>query len=338
MNGRRSGFLAIKLALGLLGLWLVIRSISLDQLEQAFAHLSWIWLLAALAVTSIEFAIASAKVGWMVGDPSFAHQFKIVCVKTFMNQFLPGGLGGEAARLFFLGRFLKSSGRAFAIVFQDRWSGLCGQMIWSGLGLTLFVWLAPVPLSSPPLPPLSPATALPSSLPIPLSAVILVLWTLGLLGWFAGPFLLSRAVPLLPWLKNLGGFPKVELESQTFQRELAYWSSLTSKSVPLFLWVCLNQVANVLLLYTSCRALGGNVPVLLASALMLFGALASLLPLTLGNLGVQEAFFGIGFHASGMDAELGVGVSLLFRVMQIVPVGLGLLFFIKGFRPPATAT
>jgi glycosyltransferase 2 family protein len=307
----------LKAGLGFAALWMVIHSVSWDSIQRVFAHVHMGWLIATLIATALEFVVSSLKVGWMAQDPSWTHQLKIIYVKTFMNQVLPGGMGGEAARIYFLGRFLQSPGKAIAILFMDRWSGLCGQFIWSGIGLLVF---------------LNVQTSL-SKWANSEQALAAGMIAMGALGWFSGPYCIGPIASRFPLGKWIANWNKLDAEAKSFVTEIKVWTWDLSKGIRLLGWVALNQGLNIALVIAASKTLGGDIHPLLASAIMLLGALSSIIPLTLGNLGVQEAFFAFGYHAAGLNPELGIGVSLLFRLIQIGPVGFGLYYFLKGFRP-----
>ncbi len=292
----------------------------MPALGKAFAHVHPGWLAACFAALALEYVIASAKLGWMAGDKSLWRQIKITCVKTLVNQALPGGIGGEAVRLYFLGSLLQSPGRAAGALISDRWSGLCGQSLWSGLSLLAYFLFREV------------TVALPGW-----GWISVVLISGGCLGWLRGPQILMAVSRVLAvgfqYLVPKKAYQALAGHAEPFAQEWMQWSRLSRRGLGLLGWTTLNQAVSIALIATASLALGREVDWLLVSPILLLGAVASVIPLTLGSLGVQEAFFAFGYQAAGLDAETGVGVSLLFRLVQIGPMALGLYAFLHGFRP-----
>lgn|GEM_PF-5880396 len=308
---------AAKLALTLVALFLIVRALPLRQLQTLTLRPAWMVL--AMAALTGEFLIAAGKLRWLLGFGTLALQLRISLTKVFFNQFLPGGLGGEAARWTYLNRMIGSHGQTVGLLFSDRWSGFCTQIFWSGCGLWLFARLHPD----------SPSWIFPASLSLVMG---------GLVAWFLGPRLLMTAARNLIWLRRFGPLQSLGKELDAFHATWLPFFRPGSKSWRLFLWACANQISLVALMYLASRALGIMPHPLWVPALFLMGSLSALLPLTLGGFGIQEGFFGYAFLLSGSGVEEGIAVSLLLRLL-LFPFSLagGILFWRGGQwpeRPP----
>lgn len=320
----------VKVALTLMAIAVLVYKIDLAEVAAAFKHMHWAWLAAALLALILEFWVSSYKTQWMSGAGSVVDHMRFNAVKSLVNQVLPGGVGGEAARMLYLAELKGSKARATGVLIADRWSGLCTQIFWSGLSLVVL-------------------TAQIKPTGIGAEYWGLAGWAamvLALMGWLWGPRCMAWTVELLPqlllsflprlmqrWsprLNNWGTLQAIQLDTQGFKEELLLWSHLNASNFRLFLFATGNQITMVAMLLFSGLALGHALNPWLASPIFLLSSLSTLIPSALGNLGVQEAFFAYGYHLAGQSAGQGLSVALLLRVLGWVPSLFGIYWLFRG--------
>jgi hypothetical protein len=215
-------------------------------------------------------------------------------IGMFTNLFIPGLIGGDAARASYLGLRHRRTGAAVASVAADRGIGL--------IALFWFAALAAVGVTSVRLPP--------SAL-----RVVIGIGLFSLLGYLAGPFLatLVRRLsgrlgtivqPLLPYLQNpIALIPSLAI-SLVLQASLA---------------ICQ---------YLLAVGLGLKMPL---STVMLIVPIANVIasvPLTLNGLGVRESAYLAMFGMAGVAHQDAVALGLLWFASTLIAGLSGIIPFV----------
>lgn len=241
------------------------------------------------------------------------HLMNLYTVGYFFNTFTPSYVGGDIARSFHLGRYLKSQRDAFVSTFLERFTGLLAMSI---LGV-LFVVLG------------AEATA-------GLSAAILSVGALALLlacACFCEPFgqwcfsLLRRVLRCFDkWTavqKVLGLMEKVN-DGMSFARS-------NPKLLLNALWLSLFfHFLTVVNTYVAARAIGWHDPsiggLFIVVPLVL---LISMAPLTPSGLGLQEGAFLFLLQRVGASHAQGLGVGLVLRAKVMLVAVLGGMLWLR---------
>ena len=121
--------LFLKIAVSGLSLYLVFTKVKLHDLKEAFYHANPIFLLIAFLCFVVSQLISSSRlnnffkgIGLHISD---IYNFKLYLLGMFYNLFLPGGIGGDGYKIFFLRKKMEIKGRRlFQAIFFDRLSGL----------------------------------------------------------------------------------------------------------------------------------------------------------------------------------------------------------------------
>ncbi len=289
------------------------------ELAHVLRSASPVWVAAAALAFAAELLVSSWKTAWLTaGRTTVRLQLRINCVKVFANQFLPGGLGGEALRVLWMTPHTGSVGRSAAAVWLDRLSGFYVQ--WTATLVSLAVLLGVSARGT--LRMLAAGAAL--------AAV----------GTFALPWILRRLLPSLAgWMRRLGGrdLPGSGRDAQEFQaagKEI--WGD-GRRRLGLLVRAAMMQVTLVALTLAAGRAAGVAVSVWQASPIMLLGTLSTLAPLTVGNLGVTEGAFAAGFVFFGFRPEAGVAASLWMRLVLSPAAAFGGWIFLRAGMGRAAA-
>jgi uncharacterized membrane protein YbhN (UPF0104 family) len=302
--------LAAKGSVSLAILAVTLRFIDFGRMGSLLAKASPWMALACLGAILIDILLSAVKVSLMTEPPRVpvAKVYRFNLIKILFNNVLPGGVGGEAARVMCISREIGSVSESFAVVVWDRLSGLWGQILFTVLSLPM----------------VAPGAAAPA----------MRWWLVG--AGLAASAILSLALAPPPGLAawglrrfpaRAGNYYRTKVE-----RFSTRWLSLAGRRGRLARLVgiiVLSQVSMVFILCLAAAALGGHISLWQASPVLMAGALSSLLPFTLGGLGVTEAAYALGFSIMGSEHELGFLAALLIRTLCLLPALLGWVVMLR---------
>lgn len=120
--------LVLKIGVSALSLYLVFTKVDLNSLKQAVSTANPLYLLAAFCCFVVSTIITSSRlnsffkgIGIYISN---LFNFKIYLLGMFYNLFLPGGIGGDGYKIFYLRKRMDVKGRKlFQAIFFDRLSG-----------------------------------------------------------------------------------------------------------------------------------------------------------------------------------------------------------------------
>lgn len=121
--------LFLKIGFTLVSLYLVFSKVSIKDLKEALTESDPIFFILAFFVFFISQIITSTRlngifrgIGLYISEK---YNFKLYLLGMFYNLFLPGGIGGDGYKIFFLRRKFHIKGRRLLMaIFFDRLSGL----------------------------------------------------------------------------------------------------------------------------------------------------------------------------------------------------------------------
>lgn len=121
--------LVLKIGITLVSLYLVFTKVSIKDLKEALTESDPIFFILAFIIFFISQVITSTRLNGIfkgVGlHISEKYNFKLYLLGMFYNLFLPGGIGGDGYKIFFLRRKFQIKGRRLLMaIFFDRLSGL----------------------------------------------------------------------------------------------------------------------------------------------------------------------------------------------------------------------
>jgi uncharacterized protein (TIRG00374 family) len=243
-------------------------------------------------------------------SPSASYLFRINLMKIFFNNSLPGGMAGDVTRVYYLGKEIGSWEKSAAVVFFDR---ITSQ---SAMALSILVALI--------------ARQKPGDHWTSNAALVLVGAA------FIGVLIHTLVVILgklnFTYLESFRFLDKIRMRinGQEFRKFFLglMWNWKTLFQVAA---ICVaSQTIWIARLACIVWALGAKVDITILPIALGFGSLLSLLPISLGGIGLNEGAFALVFGMAGSTKELGLGVAALQRLTNFVPATLGWLQYLQG--------
>jgi len=220
-------------------------------------------------------------------------------IGVFTNLFVPGLVGGDAARAFYLGRRHGRMGEAIASALADRAYGLMG----------LF-WLAA----------LIALTMNRGTLPPNVINPIVAVGALAFAGYLASP-LIARMLPLMP---------------RPIHRALGIIAPYLHRPVTVLPAIALSVILQASLAvcqYVLALGLGLHLPLgIFLLIVPVSGVLASL-PLTLNGLGLRETAYLFLFGMAGVSRDDAIALGLLLFAAMMVGGMFGAIAFVTTKVP-----
>ena len=284
-------------------------SFHLSALLPEFHASTLAWLLSGLALTLLAIVLAAAR--WQrVADVLHLHAGLRIFVSQylagmFVSSVLPSTIGGDVIRVSRLGATTGDTPRSFASVVLERMSG------WVVLPLLTLVGLA----------------IHPSLLHLGAASRVALVLSLGALGVLAvllvagtSPKLGGRLANNEGWLRFIGA---VHLGMERFRR--APLAALAVLGVSLAY-----QLTLVVAAWTVGHALGLNIGITVLLAFMPAVAMAQVLPISIGGLGLREGALVLFLHPLGVSYEHAIAFGLLLYGMTLAVSLLGAPAFAVG--------
>lgn len=121
--------LFLKISITLLSLYLVFSKVSFNDLKEAMTKSDPIFFILAFVIFFLSQIITSTRLNGIfrgIGlNITEKYNFKLYLLGMFYNLFLPGGIGGDGYKIFFLRKKFGIKGRRLlSAIFFDRLSGL----------------------------------------------------------------------------------------------------------------------------------------------------------------------------------------------------------------------
>lgn len=223
-------------------------------------------------------------------------------VGLFTNLFVPGLVGGDAARAIYLGRRSERMGESVASVICDR-----------GIGLAALFWLAGAMA-------VIRHSELPASVTRP-TAIVGALVFAGFLGLPA----LAMLIPHMPRvLRRAAG-----VIAPYLHRPL-------SLTIPIALSLTL-QISLAICQWMLARGLGLTTPLALFLICVPIANVFASLPITLNGLGIRESAYLVLFGMAGMGRQDAIALGLLWFAATMLGGLSGAIAFISTPAPVLTA-
>jgi hypothetical protein len=259
-------------------------------------------------VSSYRWQFLSEPLGFKLSLREFYDYYLI---GMFFSLFLPGSIGGDAVRMFYLAKSANRKKReALLTLLAERGVGLVALLV-----LTSAVCLTPtlervnliLPLHLPLLP----------IIHLDLRLILLGLSSMILIGYIV--------LWLLPLNQLEKRFPQLEL----LQQAKVYWANigLLVKSVSISLLVHGLMVIMHLLI---AQALQVHVDVLYITAVYGIVSLASVLPIAFAGYGVREGAYLLLLTKTGMSPETALAFAFYWDIISTCMSLLGGLILFKG--------
>jgi len=298
-QGRRALLaFAIRAGLGVAFLGLFLWLYGAKKIVSILAHERLDLFTAALALYVAGQVMSSYR--WLllarinqIGGP-WREYLRYYFIGIATNLFVPGLIGGDAARAAYLGLRRQRMPQAIASVIADR-----------GVGLVALFWMAAIAI------PLVSTVTLPRNL----TAVTMLVGIGLVIGFVAAPWLIAPARrlsgriarivdPLLPYL----------------EKPLAL--------IPAIILSLLLQASLSVCQYILALGMGLSVPLSAVLLIVPMANVAASLPLTLNGLGLREGAYILLFALAGVSHEDAVALGLLWFACTMVGGLTGLIPFV----------
>jgi len=299
---RNAGLIVLKAAVSGLLLTYVFRKAGL---QNVIAHLREMDLrLFGLSSLVYLLLLYLAAVRWSIllgGEQPVRRIYSLTLIGAFFNNLLPGAIGGDAVKAYYLYKEAGQGGRIIASVFMDRYVGYAA-LLCIGLvsGIAAFRDLATVRMQ----------------------------WLTPLL------FLAFLAGSLAVFGLRIGRRFASIADFYEYFHETIRDRLLLAKTFLLSLGV---QVLSIFMVYLIARGIGHQ-PTF--AALFVFVPIivtAMMVPLSISGLGIREGAFVLLFGLTGIPAEASTTISFLWFLSIAAASLLGLVEYVRQRRRPPAA-
>lgn len=310
MMSKKKLFFLLKVFVAAILIGLLVRKVDWVRVEGELRTIAWPLLFLYAGLQLLGVLISARK--WRV-IAAFKHLrftvkdgFFVYLSGTFINNFFPSTIGGDAYRGLWLAQKTDAKAASISTVVFDRFIGLWVTAILALGSLTLYffehpVWEAP--------------------LQIAFWFLILFLVADGLLTWAYQWAWFKRNIRWLP-------FPVLRLFDEVSQYvEKRIWTKASLYAV-LFAFVGVGLTN--LTLFVS---LGGSAidPVAFFSVIFLATIISSI-PLSVNNIGIKEWAYFTFFPLAGISGDTAVTVAILSRFIQMLLSFVALPYYFRGKR------
>ena len=309
-RSRRRWVVVAKLAFGI-GLMtaLVVHAdlydliVSLKSVDPYYLFIMFLLPHAMIAVNTLKWKMFLSEMDLSIGFPRL---FALYLIATFFNNFLPTMVGGDAVRVYTLGRDVNDASSVTAATFLERI-----------VGFAALVSLLPLSLLSRTITNAFPAIWL----LVPLSVIGFVIGT---------AMLVSPRLDFL-WRRLKAGKMFMPILHFLARTRDAVHRGARSKKV-LLMSFALSLVfygGAILTVWAAAKCFGVQPRITYLFATVPIVLVAGMLPISLNGLGITEAGFALLLQFSGVPAAESVGVGILLRARLFITALIGGLLFLK---------
>lgn len=318
------GLLKLLVTVALLAL-IVWQLGGIEPLMAAFRDVNPFYVLALIAATTIDRVIMTFK--WLLllrprgVELPFGKMLSVYCVASFWGQVLPMTVGADVVRLWLTTRLTDRFPVVVASIAMERLLGFLAALLTALVGLLILGEIVIVGLE----------------------ADLGALWWAGVALVVAGlaVFWLSLSQRLFDALyrvlpRRLTGTRIVNRIRELHEAYLEYREHGTALR-KFFAWTVAEQIAPIVFIWLSARAIGVELDFLVAAAVAPLATLITRVPISLAGIGVFEGAFMLLLPLGGVSAADAVSMALLDRAVQIVsmaPWWLAAAFGSGSFRLP----
>ena len=303
-------FFKVLVALGFIG-WLVYK-VKWQEVLLNFEQLDIWWMFAFMAIYTLGIAMSSYK--WKILAEfkgiraNFWDLFKIYLTGTFINNFFPSIIGGDAYRSYVLGKNGdKKYFEATSTVLADRITGFMGVMI-------LIVAFSLLNLKAV------------FNNPILLTTNVLII------AFFSADFflLILRKSPAGKYIKRIipQKITKLIQEIYSYRQYSILAKSLAWGVIFNFIGV---GVATWMLFLDLHIAIS-FVDFMIAISII---SIVSSIPVSIGNIGIKEWSFIAFFGIFGVNGEAAISIAIFGRFLQMIVSFFAIPYYLKEKKAPA---
>ena len=287
-------------------MFLALRGVEWAKLRDLFRTIDWRWWTAGFAtamgvqvIAAVRWALLARPIGFSFSIGLFIWRF---FEGAFFSLCLPTSIGGDVVKAYRLADSTHGRLLAGCSVVADRLTGLAALGVLAGAALIGKEWSLGMPAT------LGVGASL-------LGAVLACFWL--------GVGSLDRLLAL---------FPEPHAARQFIARLLPYQMrpSLMTRAVA---WSLIVQMGGAISVALVARGLGVTLPLSVWFAVVPLVALAMVLPISIGGVGVREGGLAFLLAPAGVAPERAVAIGLLWFLTTIGGGLIGGLLFLLDRRP-----
>jgi len=287
-------------------MFLALRGIEWPKLVTLLERIDWRWWAAGFATGVVVQVIAAVRWAYLARPIGFPYSIGLFIWRFFEGAFfslcLPTSIGGDVVKAYRLADSTHGRLLAGCTVLADRLAGLAALGVLAGAALIGKEWSLG----------LGPTIAVGAAL---LFGVLAVIWL--------GVGSLDRLLSV---------FPEPHAARQFISRLLPYQvrPSLMTRAVA---WSLLVQIGGSIAVALVARGIGVRLPLSVWFAVVPLVALAMVLPISIGGVGVREGGLALLLAPSGVPSEQAVAIGLLWFLTTIAGGLIGGLLFLLDRHP-----
>ncbi len=297
LTKKQTALLLLKISVSVILLAVIFKKTGLERVLDHFQSMNlWLFGLSSLLYVLLVFVSAHRWALLLDGAYPFKKIFSLYMIGCFFNHLLPGAVGGDAVKAYYLYKDTRKGGSSIGSVFMDRYIGLCALL---SLGF------------------ISSLAAFPELKAIGMHLTIPALFCL----FIAGSLLFFR-------LRIGKRFSAVSDFYDYFHRSIRNKTMLV-KAFGLSLIV---QALSLFMIYLIARGIDQK---LTFTALFVFVPIINIitmLPISISGLGVRESAFVLLFGLTGVPAEASMSISFLWFLSVVAASLIGLVEYLRMRR------
>jgi uncharacterized membrane protein YbhN (UPF0104 family) len=310
---RKAVSLVVKAAISGLLLYFALDLINIETVGDRLRRVDPYWIAFGLLVLLIQATVGAMRWELIVircgSGLTLARSFRFIMISAFFNQTLPSSVGGDAIRIWLVGKHANWRAAAYS-VFLDR---VVGVVTLAGMVIICLPWTLELVRN-----------------PIGRFALLMIGFGSIAAGLVFIVFSWRRLHVLQRWslTRHLAAVATVAVELLRTPRALV---SIISLSVLLHLFT-------VLAAWCAARSVGANVSLLYLLFLVLPVVLIAIIPISVAGWGVREGAMVAAFAYAGLPRSDGLIISLLFGALYLLlGVSGGVIWILSSDRADHTA-
>ncbi|MHB8883271.1 MAG: lysylphosphatidylglycerol synthase transmembrane domain-containing protein [Thermodesulfovibrionales bacterium] len=289
----------LKLLVSAGSLYLVFSKTDMHQVGMTLTRIGPAFFLAASSLYIVS--LVGATFRWKLLLPerfTFRRLFSLYMIGSFFSSFLPGVIGGDAVKAYYLNKDAKKLSLTLASIFMDRYLGYVALI---GLGMLVFPFSLGLISGSP------------------------YKWAMPAI---FGSFVLGS---FLFFGLRLGRRFRVVSEFYEYFVLLKGRKDVILKAVLISVFIQFMSFGAVSLL---AFAMGEHIPVKMVFLFLPIVSTITTLPISISGIGVREGVFVLLFGLIGVTAEAATSLSLAWFFSSFVGSLPGLAFYIRHANKP----
>jgi hypothetical protein len=300
---KRIAIFALKLFISSSLLYFVLKKAGIAKVGGLLKNIDPIYFIAAIGIFFLIMLICSIRWSLLLPEHfSLKRVFPLYLIGSFFNVFLPGLVGGDVVKVYYLYRETGRGAQALASVFMDRYLGYAGLMALGTVaypfGYRLFkgTWITPV-----------------------LPGIVLF-------------FILTS---LFIFMAKPGGRFAIVTRIHNYLHIYLKNRPVLAKAFSMSVVIHILSSVSVMLI---ARGLGEQIPLLTFFVFVpVIGTLAAL-PLSISGLGIREAAFVLLLGTQGVSPENATAISFGWFISIAIGGLPGLVFYLKEKSSSHAAT